>query len=126
MSPKQRGSAAELAVAAKLASMGYVVSIPIGDYAPYDLIVETPQKKIVRVQVRSTKWVKDTLTLKLRGFDGKTLDFSRIDWFALVDEFSNIYWVPSIRVGSLSVSFQIRRNCTKNQGNDCLFFVCPP
>ena len=48
---KRTGSVAELAVSAKLVSLGYNVSIPFGEL-PYDIVAEKGGK-LIRVQVKS-------------------------------------------------------------------------
>ena len=48
---RRTGSVAELAVAAKLASLGYNVSLPFGEL-PYDIVAEK-DGKLIRVQVKS-------------------------------------------------------------------------
>jgi len=48
---KRVGSSAELAVAAKLTSLGYNVSIPFGD-TPYDVIAEK-DGRLIRIQVKT-------------------------------------------------------------------------
>ena len=56
MNSKSYGDIAELAVAAKLAKLGYIVSRPLSDNAPYDLIIDkngTLQK--VQVKARRTR-----------------------------------------------------------------------
>ena len=56
MNSKTYGDIAELAVAAKLAKLGYIVSRPLSDNAPYDLIIDkngTLQK--VQVKARTTR-----------------------------------------------------------------------
>ena len=51
-SNRRTGSAAELAVSAKLVSLGYEVSFPFGGEAPYD-IVACKDGRLVRIQVKS-------------------------------------------------------------------------
>ncbi len=46
------GDVGELAVASRLAQLGYRVSIPFGHDSPYDLIVEV-DGKLKKVQVKS-------------------------------------------------------------------------
>tara|TARA_Y100000310_G_scaffold284099_1_gene306656 strand:+ start:7326 stop:7766 length:441 start_codon:yes stop_codon:yes gene_type:complete len=48
---KRTGSVAELAVSAKLVSLGYNVSLPFGEL-PYDIVAEK-DGKLIRVQVKS-------------------------------------------------------------------------
>jgi hypothetical protein len=60
----RKGDIAELAVAKKFLELGYWVSIPFGDDAPYDLIVDF-DGDFKRIQVKHLKPMKDVLRFKL-------------------------------------------------------------
>lgn len=66
----QKGDVAELAVAKKFLELGYWVSIPFGDDAPYDLIVDL-SGELKRVQVKHIKPRKGTLRFRLLADSGK-------------------------------------------------------
>lgn len=55
MLTKQKGAIAEQAVALAALTRGYGISIPIGDYLPYDLILDI-QGRLIRVQVKCAWW----------------------------------------------------------------------
>lgn len=55
MLTKQKGAIAEQAVVLAALNRGYGVSIPLGDYLPYDLILDV-NGKLLKVQVKSAWW----------------------------------------------------------------------
>ncbi len=64
MNSKTYGDIAELAVAAKLAKMGYIVSRPLSDNAPYDLIIDK-NGTLQKVQVKARKSRKGCVFVEL-------------------------------------------------------------
>ncbi len=50
---KSIGILTELAVMARFSAMGYSLNLPYGDDAPYDLIVETPDDRLFRIQIKT-------------------------------------------------------------------------
>ena len=67
----KKGDIAELAVAKKFLELGFWVSIPFGDDAPYDLIVDNLKGELIRVQVKHIKPRKGTLRFRLLADSGK-------------------------------------------------------
>ena len=55
MLTKQKGAIAEQAVVLAALKSGYGVSTPVGDYLPYDLIIDVTGK-LIKVQVKSAWW----------------------------------------------------------------------
>ncbi|NET36589.1 MAG: endonuclease [Cyanothece sp. SIO1E1] len=55
MLTKQKGAIAEQAVVLAALKRGYGVSTPLGDYLPYDLILDV-KGKLFKVQIKSAWW----------------------------------------------------------------------
>ncbi len=53
---KERGEYAELLFLQRALRLGYVVSKPYGDSAPYDFVVGGSRRRLKRVQVKSLWW----------------------------------------------------------------------
>ncbi len=65
-----KGDVAELAVATRYLELGYWVSKPFGDDAPYDLIVDF-NGELKRIQVKHVKPKNECLNIKLNSSTGK-------------------------------------------------------
>ena len=93
-----------------LCGNGYAVSFPFGENVPYDLITESPTHRLYRVQVRWATAKGARLEVRLRAVSknySRTLDFSRIDVFAVYNG-STIYWVPVQALEGMSALFTLR------------------
>ena len=66
----RKGDIAELAVAKRFLELGYLISIPFGDDAPYDLVAEM-NGVLKRVQVKHIKPLKNTLRFRLLADSGR-------------------------------------------------------
>ena len=113
---KAKGNSAELEVLCFFNRKGYVVSLPFGDNAPYDLILESPSAKVYRVQVRWSSWKGDVLMVNLqRSSQGRSypLDLTRIDTFVAWDG-TKLYIVPVQKLAHCKAGFSLRRSETKN------------
>jgi len=66
----RKGDIAELAVAKKFLELGCWVSLPFGDDAPYDLIVDNG-KHFIKVQVKHLKPRNNSIHFKLNSDAGK-------------------------------------------------------
>lgn len=76
---KTIGDLAELRTAALFASMGYFVSKPLTDNAPYDLIVDNGALSKVQVKARSIR--NDKITVEMRTtMVNYTSDYSKSDF----------------------------------------------
>jgi hypothetical protein len=107
MAPLKRlGDFAELRVAADLAGRGLKVLLPSGEDHDYDLVVERPDGRFERVQVKyhrsdgaviRVKCFSHSLTNgKVRATKHYTAD--RVDWIAVFDATTDrCYYVPSSR-----------------------------
>jgi hypothetical protein len=114
---KVKGNSAELEVLCFFNRKGFVVSLPFGDNAPYDLVLESPSGKIYRVQVRWSSWKGEVLMVNLRrSSQGKTyhLDLTRIDAFAAWDG-ERIYVIPVLRLSHCKAGFSMRKSGAKNK-----------
>lgn len=65
-----KGDIAELAVAKRFLELGYWVSIPFGDDAPYDLVVDM-DGEFKKVQVKHLKPYRDNLRFKMFSDTGR-------------------------------------------------------
>lgn len=75
MNSKQKGDFSELKVATRLTELGYVVSFPFGDRAPYDLIVDIGGK-LSKVQVKHGRIINGTVlfkTMSVSTLNGKAI-----------------------------------------------------
>lgn len=66
MNTKTLGDLAELKAALYFAEQGYVVSKPIGDNAPYDLIVDK-DNKLQKVQVKARSERNGVISVEMRS-----------------------------------------------------------
>lgn len=113
---KAKGNSAELEALCFFNRKGYVVSLPFGDNAPYDLVMESPTGKVYRVQIRWSSWKDDVLMVNLqRSSQGRSypLDLSRIDAFAAWDG-AKFYVVPVTELAHCKAGFSLRRAAAKN------------
>jgi len=113
---KQKGDEAELSALVFLQRHGFMVSIPFGENTPYDLIAESPQGRLYRVQVRWCSWKEGRLSLSLRRISKnyhKPLDRTRIDTFLAWDG-SDAYIVPVQDTMSCSAEFTLRGEPPRN------------
>lgn len=89
--------AAALLVAAQCALLGHAISWPL-EPRPYDLLVETDQGRILRVQVKSgTRFVGDSwLVWITKSSRGRRVAYSseEIDFFGIVTGDHEVYMVP--------------------------------
>ena len=100
MNSKGVGLSNEAYILAKLTSIGWVVSIPFGDNAPYDLIADTG-KELIRIQCRTPRFRNSRFRIKLtsvrinrKGKRIKELDRQNIDAIAsYVRETGDVYLV---------------------------------
>jgi len=65
-----KGDIAELAVAKRFLELGYWVSLPFGDDAPYDLIIDK-NGVFKRVQVKYIKPYNDTIKFRMLSNSGR-------------------------------------------------------
>lgn len=125
MNTKNKGDLAELAVAKFLCSHQYAVSFPFGENTPYDLVVESPSFVLYRVQVRWATPKDGRLEVRLRAVSknySRTLDFSRIDVFAVYDG-EVIYWVPVSLLEDRAATFTLRMDPSANNQKKRVHFA---
>lgn len=96
---KRVGIISEIALLSKFTSLGYTVSVPYGDCARYDFIVDFDDGKLARVQCKTGRvrasniefntCSTDRYTQRSKGYEGE------IDYFAIwVPELSSAYLIP--------------------------------
>jgi len=115
---KAKGGLAELEALTFFSRAGFTVSLPFGDNAPYDLVVESPSGVLYRVQIRFAGWQKNgSLVVNLRrSASGKNipLDRTRIEAFVVWDG-ACPYIVPTQDLGDVVASLTLRHDPPKNR-----------
>ena len=110
---KLKGDIAVAAVILDLTKRGYIISEPMSENAPYDLICDTGEKLLrIQVKYRSDSKIptKNSWTDK-NGIHENKIDTSKIDYFALVNEDYLICYPPSKMVGC-TIAFNIPNSST--------------
>ena len=106
---KQRGELAEAEFLARAFRLGFIVSRPWGDSAPYDLIVQ-PCQRLYRIQVKSAwKRVCNRYTIHSSGHNHRRY-FARDFEFmaAYVAPYDAWYIIPKKAVaGRVSINFYL-------------------
>ena len=99
---KLKGDIAVAAVIFDLTKKGYIVSEPMSENAPYDLICDTGSK-LLRIQVKYRKdgCVPDkTSWSDTKGVHENKININKIDFFALVNEdYTKVCYPPSVFSG---------------------------
>lgn len=115
MNTKDKGDFAEIEAIRFFKQNGYSVSIPFGDNDPYDLIIESPNKNLYRIQVRysafNEEYVKVRLTSTSR-YTQTTLDFQRVEAFVIFDS-KDFYIVPTSQIAN-KCALHLRKLPAKN------------
>lgn len=111
---KLKGDIAVAAVIFDLTKKGYILSEPMSENAPYDLICDTGSK-LYKLQVKYRKSGEipyRTSWSDKNGNHNNLIDTNAIDYFALVNEdYSKICYPPSIMAGSTIRFEPPKANC---------------
>lgn len=107
MESHRKGELTEAVVLAELARKEIPVSRPFGDNERYDVVVETPRGKLLKLQIKTGRLTDGTVVFKgfsmhtnSRGNVRKPYD-GDVDYFAVYcHELEELYLVPEERVGS--------------------------
>jgi hypothetical protein len=120
---KQKGDFAELKVACDLRRRGYPVSIPFGEEAPYDLVVDR-DGRLERIQVkyadRRDRSVVEVRCYSLTIVNGKAKSRTHytaqtIDWLAVYDVVTDrCFYIPAAELGTGRTAFTLRFSPTLN------------
>jgi hypothetical protein len=111
-----KGNLSELKVMTAYMEAGFIVSVPFGGGAPYDLIVDTGER-LMKVQVKTGRLHKGCIlfpTVRFSGHSGKGLKYApgEIDLFAVYcPEANQIYVWP---FGDIPAIGSLRRSQPKN------------
>jgi Uri superfamily endonuclease len=105
MQSHRKGEATEATVIAELKQRGISVSLPFGDNERYDAIVETPDGRPLRVQIKTANYRNGVLEVSgesqhtnAQGHQYKQYA-GDIDYFlAYSDVLETMYWIPEERV----------------------------
>ena len=106
---KLKGDIAVAAVILDLTKKGYIISEPMSENAPYDLICDTGNK-LLKIQV---KYRKDgvipyrTSWADKNGTHVSNIDTSKIDYFALVNEDYSKICYPHSTMKGCSIRFEL-------------------
>lgn len=105
---KLKGDIAVAAVIFDLTKKGYIISEPMSENAPYDLICDTGEK-LLRIQVKYRE--NETIPHKTswadkNGSHSKIIDTSKIDYFALVNKDFLICY-PPVSMAGKTIRFKI-------------------
>lgn len=107
MHNKDIGTLGELIVCTYLHENGYGVYRPVGDNTRVDVIAETPNGKLVKIQVKASPRQKDKpncslLYVRKSGPNGYKFTYTKeqLDYFAMVDIITKkIAWIPNTILG---------------------------
>ena len=111
---KLKGDIAVAAVIFDLTKKGYIISEPMSENAPYDLICDTGEKLLrIQVKYRTSGYIPyRTSWTDKNGTHTNEIDITKIDYFAIVNEdYSIICYPPSIMAGS-TIAFSIPNSAT--------------
>ena len=111
---KLKGDIAVSAVIFDLTKKGYIISEPMSENAPYDLICDTGEK-LLRIQVKyranGTIPNKNSWSDK-NGNHFNLIDITKIDYFALVNEDYSIICYPLSIMAGNTISYSIPNSPT--------------
>lgn len=121
MENKSRGEIAEIRFFLKMSELGYTVSIPLGDTAQYDTIVDTGTRRL-RVQIKSTR-IKETTYRHSRfritaghGRINTPYSISECDILAMYIEPENIWYIAPIEdIQSASIGLYPHNNKSRGK-----------
>jgi hypothetical protein len=120
--PKQKGDVAELRAAFDLRERGCRISIPFGEEADYDLVIER-DGKLERVQVKYTESNGEVVEVKCRSHSltngrirrTKHYTAETIDWLAVYDRTTDrCYYVPASELADGRSLLHLRLTPTRN------------
>jgi hypothetical protein len=116
---KSKGIVGEIAALLELTKKGYIISLPYGDNASYDLIIDKGDSKLYRAQVKYTTPDEDgTLPVTCRSSHSEwryKYTSEHIDLIIAYDPSDGkIYYIPSSFLGEGRTNFSLRKNPTKD------------
>jgi PD-(D/E)XK endonuclease len=120
---KQKGDFAELKVACDLRSRGYLVCIPFGEEAPYDLVIDRAgclERVQVKYRDRSGRPVIEVPCYSQTIIHGKVVSRTpytaeTIDWLALYDaDTDRCFYIPAEELGNGRSHITLRFAPTRN------------
>lgn len=124
------GNVVELQCISKFISMGFQCSIPYGNSAKYDFIAELPNGELLKIQCKSSNWVKDNIepysafsfncissTTNTKKTTRHTYTKEQVDYFATYFE-NQVYLVPFDECSTIkTLRFKSPLNGNKNYSN---------
>lgn len=111
---KLKGDIAVAAVIFDLTKKGYIVSEPMSENAPYDLICDTGEKLLrIQVKYRANGYIPyKTSWSDKNGVHAQLIDISKIDYFAIVNEDYSIICYPLSEMAGGTIAFSIPNSAT--------------
>lgn len=111
---KLKGDIAVAAVILDLAKRGYIISEPMSENSPYDLICDTGEK-LLRIQVKyrsDSKIPNKTSWTDKNGTHENIIDITKIDYFALVNEDYSKICYPLPSMAGATIAFKVPNSDT--------------
>lgn len=111
---KLKGDIAVAAVILDLTKRGYIISEPMSENSPYDLICDTGEK-LLRIQVKyrsDSKIPNKTSWTDKNGTHENKIDITKIDYFALVNEDYSKICYPLSNMAGLTIAFEVPNSDT--------------
>lgn len=111
---KLKGDIAVAAVILDLTKKGYIISEPMSENAPYDLICDTGCKLLrIQVKYRSDRMIPNkTSWSDKHGTHQNMIDVSKIDYFAMVCHDYSIICYPLAAMAGSTISYIIPNSAT--------------
>lgn len=112
--PNRKGTIAELAVSQRYLELGYWVSVPVGDDAAYDLVVDMKDKGLKKVQVKHVKVRKGVLTVRFNSTTGQPYK-GVVDYIAIYEPYTGQIYQVDPEEFSNSGGIYLRLEPSKNR-----------
>jgi hypothetical protein len=114
---KRKGNLAEIEVIRHAIQLGHRVSLPYGEDAPYDLVVER-NGRLEKVQCKFVQSDGRVIVVRCRSTNGwatKKYSPADVDWIATFDSTTQrCYFVPSSLLGEGKAALHLRLTPARN------------
>lgn len=124
MNTKDKGILTETAIIFDLVKKGYVVSLPYGDNAPYDLIVQYKNNnKLIRIQCRTARYKNGAMQFKTSqtrtNLNGWITTTSKgFDWYAIYNkDINRCFYVKLDGIRKCSMTLRIEASLSNKVKN---------
>lgn len=122
LNPKETGIESEMAIIRDLIFKRYIVSLPYGDNAPYDLIAQKGNK-LIRIQCRTARSLNGAMAFKTcntrTNLNGWVTKKSKgFDWFGVYNkEYDKCLYVKRGNRHKFSMSIRIEQSKSNKKKN---------